>query len=43
MRKNKTWGVSVPEVNYIPVKVKGSLNEEGRDYQKAISVLYVVA
>ena len=32
MRKNKTWGVSVQKVNYIPVKVKGNLNEEGRDY-----------
>ena len=35
--------VDVPKANYIAVRGKGNPNEEGGDYQRAISVLYAVA
>lgn len=40
---NRPQIVSVPKVNYIAVRGKGDPNEEGGDYQRAISVLYAVA
>ena len=41
MPKNKPMIVTVPRANYIAVRGQGDPNEEGGDYQKAISVLYV--
>lgn len=35
--------VTVPEMNYIAVKGKGNPNEEGGDYQKAVSIQYAIA
>ena len=43
MPKNKPMIVTVPRANYIAVRGQGDPNEEGGDYQKAISVLYAVA
>ena len=43
MPKNKPEIVTVPKMNYIAVRGKGNLNEEGGAYQNAISVLYAVA
>ena len=35
--------VTVPPMNYVAVRGKGDPNEEGGEYQKAMSVLYAVA
>ena len=35
--------VTVPPVNYVAVRGKGDPNEEGGEYQKAMSILYAVA
>ncbi len=43
MPKNKPAIVDVPKANYIAVRGKGNPNEEGGEYQQAISVLYAVA
>lgn len=43
MPKNKPEIISVPKANYIAVRGKGNPNEEGGEYQHAISVLYAVA
>lgn len=43
MPKNKPEIVNVPAVNYIAVRGKGNPNEEGGEYQHAISILYAVA
>lgn len=43
MPKNTPGIVNVPAANYIAVRGKGDPNEEGGDYQRAISVLYAVA
>ena len=37
MPKNKPMIVTVPRANYIAVRGQGDPNEEGGDYQKAIS------
>ena len=41
--KNKPQVVNVPKANYIAIRGQGNPNEEGGAYQRAISVLYVVA
>lgn len=41
--KNVPEIVTVPSANYIAVRGCGNPNEDGGDYQKAISVLYAVA
>lgn len=43
MPKSMPEIVEVPKINYIAVRGKGDPNEEGGDYQHAISVLYAVA
>ncbi|MCC8059943.1 MAG: GyrI-like domain-containing protein [Clostridiales bacterium] len=43
MPKNKPEIVTVPPANYIAVRGEGDPNEEGGAYQRAISVLYMVA
>lgn len=43
MPKNKPEIVIVSKANYIAVRGKGDLNEEGGAYQQAIRVLYAVA
>lgn len=43
MPKNKPQIVNVPKANYIAVRGSGDPNEEGGEYQQAISVLYAVA
>lgn len=43
MPKNKPVIVDVPKMNYIAVRGAGDPNEEGGEYQRAISVLYAVA
>lgn len=43
MPKSTPEIVDVPKANYIAVRGKGNPNEEGGDYQRAISVLYAVA
>lgn len=41
--KNKPQIVTIPKANYIAVRGKGDLNEEGGEYKAAIGVLYAVA
>ena len=41
--KNKPQIVNIPKANYIAIRGHGNPNEEGGAYQRAISVLYVVA
>ena len=43
MPKSKPEIVIVPTANYIAVRGQGNPNEDGGDYQKAITVLYAVA
>ena len=43
MPKNKPEIVKIPPMNYVAVRGKGNPNEEGGDYQQAISILYAVA
>lgn len=43
MPKSTPEIVDVPKAYYIAVRGKGNPNEEGGDYQRAISVLYAVA
>ena len=43
MPKNKPEIVQIPPMNYVAVRGKGNPNEEGGDYQRAISILYTVA
>ena len=43
MPKNKPEIINIPKANYIAVRGKGDLNEEGGAYQQAISVLYAIA
>ena len=43
MPKNKPEIVTVPKANYIAVRGKGNPNEEGGEYQQAVSVLYAIA
>ena len=41
--KSKPELVTVPPMNYVAVRGRGDPNEEGGEYQKAMSVLYAVA
>ena len=43
MPKNKPEIVTVPPAHYIAIRGKGDPNEEGGEYQKAVSILYAVA
>ncbi len=43
MPKSKPVIVNVPKANYIAVRGKGNPNEEGGEYQQAVSVLYAIA
>lgn len=43
MPKGQPQIVDVPAANYLAVRGKGNPNEEGGEYQQAISVLYAVA
>ena len=43
MPKNKPSIVKVPPMNYIAVRGKGNPNDEGGEYQQAISILYAIA
>lgn len=43
MPKNTPEIVTVPAANYIAVRGKGNPNDEGGEYQRAVSVLYAVA
>ncbi|MEE0420008.1 GyrI-like domain-containing protein [Eisenbergiella porci] len=43
MPKNKPAVVTVPSAKFIAVRGKGDPNEEGGEYQKAVSILYAVA
>ena len=43
MPKNKPEIAKIPPMNYVAVRGKGNPNEEGGDYQQAISILYAVA
>ena len=43
MPKSKPEIVTVPKANYIAVRGKGDLNDEGGAYQQAVGILYAVA
>lgn len=43
MPKNKPAVVTVPSAKFIAVRGKGDPNEEGGEYQRAVSILYAVA
>lgn len=43
MPKNKPAVVNVPSAKFIAVRGKGDPNEEGGEYQRAVSILYAVA
>ena len=43
MPKSKPVIVNVPKANYSAVRGKGNPNEEGGEYQQAVSILYAIA
>jgi len=43
MPTNKPEMINVPKANYIAIRGKGNPNDEGGEYQSAISILYAVA
>ena len=43
MPKNKPSIIKVPKMNYIAVRGKGNPNDENRDYQNTIALLYGIA